>query len=198
VLSSQFTRLPLYRGDPDNVIGVLHAKALLREVQDHDGHIDEMDIPAVATKPWFIPESTDCLSQLQAFRQRREHFALVIDEYGALQGVVSLEDIIEEIVGEIADEQDVETVGIEPQDDGSVLVNGSVTVRDLNRHFDWKLPDEEAATVAGLVIHEAQRIPEVGHRFAFHGFRFEVMRRQRHQIVLLRVIAPADAARAAG
>jgi Mg2+/Co2+ transporter CorB len=187
VLNSQFTRLPLYRGDPDNVIGVLHAKALLREVQDHDGHIDEMDIPTVATKPWFVPESTDCLSQLQAFRQRREHFALVIDEYGALQGVVSLEDIIEEIVGEIADEYDIPVAGVHRQPDGSYIVDGRVTIRDLNRELDWNLPDEEAATIAGLLLHEARLIPEEGQSFAFYGFRFDVLRREANQIRSLRI-----------
>jgi len=187
VLSSQYTRLPLYRGDPDNVIGVLHAKALLREVQDHDGHIDEMDIPVVATKPWFVPESTDCLSQLQAFRQRREHFALVIDEYGALQGVVSLEDIIEEIVGEIADEYDIPVAGVHRQPDGSYIVDGRVTIRDLNRELGWHLPDEEAATIAGLLLHEARLIPEEGQSFAFYGFRFDVLRREANQIRSLRI-----------
>lgn len=187
VLGSQFTRLPLYRGDPDNVIGVLHAKALLRDVQNHDGHINEIDIPAVAAKPWFVPESTDCLSQLQAFRQRREHFALVIDEYGDLQGVVSLEDIIEEIVGEIADEYDIPVAGVHRQEDGSYIVDGRVTIRDLNREFAWDLPDEEAATVAGLVLHEARFIPEEGQSFAFYGFRFDVLRREANQIRSLRI-----------
>ena len=187
VLNSQFTRLPLYRGDPDNVVGVLHAKSLLREVQDHDGHIDEIDIPAVAAKPWFVPESIDCLSQLQAFRQRREHFALVIDEYGALQGVVSLEDIIEEIVGDIADEYDIPVAGVHRQDDGSLIVDGRVTIRDLNREFAWNLPDEEAATIAGLVLHEARLIPDEGQSFAFYGFRFDVLRREANQIRSLRI-----------
>jgi Mg2+/Co2+ transporter CorB len=187
VLGSQFTRLPLYRGNPDNVIGVLHAKALLRDVQDHNGHINEIDIPAVAAKPWFVPESTDCLSQLQAFRQRCEHFALVIDEYGALQGVVSLEDIIEEIVGEIADEYDIPVAGVHRQKDGSYIVDGRVTIRDLNREFAWDLPDEEAATIAGLVLHEARFIPEEGQSFAFYGFRFDVLRREANQIRSLRV-----------
>ncbi len=187
VLNSQYTRLPLYRGDPDNVTGVLHAKALLREVQDHDGHIDEMDIPAVATKPWFVPESTDCLSQLQAFRKRREHFALVIDEYGALQGIVTLEDIVEEIVGEIADEYDIPVAGVHRQSDGSFIVDGRVTIRDLNRELGWDLPDEEAATIAGLLLHEARLIPEEGQSFAFYGFRFDVVRREANQIRSLRI-----------
>lgn len=187
ILRSQYTRLPLYRGDPDNVIGVLRAKALLREVQNHDGQIDEIDVPALAAKPWFVPESTDCLSQLQAFRQRGEHFALVIDEYGALQGVVSLEDIIEEIVGEIADEYDIPVAGVQRQEDGSCIVEGRVTIRDLNREFAWNLPDEEAATIAGLILHEARFIPNEGQSFAFHGFRFDVLRREANQIRSLRI-----------
>jgi Mg2+/Co2+ transporter CorB len=150
-----------------------------------------IDVVALATPPWFIPDTTALLHQLLAFRQRRSHLALVVDEYGALMGLVTLEDILEEIVGEITDETDVETVGIEPQADGSVLVSGWITVRDLNRHFGWKLPHDEAATVAGLLIYEARRIPEVGQNFAFHGFRFEVLRRQRNQIVLLKIVPPA-------
>jgi Mg2+/Co2+ transporter CorB len=193
ILASPFTRLPLYRDDPDNVIGVIHAKGLLRDLQDHDGHIDEIDVPALAAPPWFVPESTDCLSQLHAFRQRGEHFALVIDEYGALQGVVSLEDIIEEIVGEIDDEYDIPVTGIEPQEDGSCIVDGRVTIRDLNREFSWNLPDEEAATIAGLVLHEARFIPKEGQSFTFHGFRFEVLRREANQIRTLRVVPDVNA-----
>jgi Mg2+/Co2+ transporter CorB len=187
ILASQFTRLPLYHGDPDNVVGVLHAKGLLRDLQEHDGHIDEIDVTALAAQPWFVPESTDCLSQLHAFRQRGEHFALVIDEYGALQGVVSLEDIIEEIVGEIDDEYDIPVTGIERQGDGSCIVDGRVTIRDLNRELSWNLPDEEAATVAGLILHESRSIPNEGQSFVFHGFRFDVLRREANQIRSLRV-----------
>ena len=188
ILASQFTRLPLYRDDPDNVIGVLHAKELLREVQSHDGHIDEIDVPAVAAKPWFVPESIDCLSQLHAFRQRGEHFALVIDEYGALQGVVTLEDIIEEIVGEIVDEYDIPVTGIQVQDDGSYIVDGRVTIRDINREFNWNLPDAEAATIAGLVLQKARFIPNESQSFAICGFRFDVLRRKANQIRELRIV----------
>ena len=187
VLKSKFTRLPLYRGDPDNVIGVLRARALLREVQNQDGRIDELDVPALAAKPWFVPETTDCLSQLQAFRQRGEHLALVVDEYGALQGVVSLEDIIEEIVGEIAEEYDIPVAGVQRQEDGSSIVDGRVTIRDLNREFGWQLPDIEAATIAGLLLHEARFIPNEGQSFAFHGFRFDVLSREANQIRSLRI-----------
>ena len=192
VVASPYSRFPVWRGDPDKIVGVLHSKDLLNAVRRHGQTLEDIDIAALCSPPWFIPDTTPLRRQLVAFRQRRQHLALVVNEYGDLEGLVTLEDIIEEIVGEIADERDVETAGIEPQDDGSVLVDGWVTVRDLNRHFDWKLPDEVAATVAGLVIHEAERIPEAGQSFAFHGFRFEVLRRQRHQIVLLRVIPPAQ------
>jgi len=196
VLASPFTRLPLFKGDPDNIIGIVHAKALLRAVRAHpsddSGNLDleGLDIESIAGKPWFIPESTDLLEQLKAFRARREHFAIVVDEYGSLQGIVTLEDILEEIVGEISDEHDITVKGVRPQAHGSYIVDGSVTIRDLNRQFEWDLPDEPAATVAGLVLYEVRRIPDVGQVFMLYGFRFEVMRRQRNQITLLRITPP--------
>jgi CBS domain containing-hemolysin-like protein len=193
VVSSPHTRYPLWRGDPDSVIGVLHSKDLLAHARSNPNDLGGLDVASLVTPPWFVPDTTGLLHQLLAFRQRRSHLAFVVDEYGALMGLVTLEDILEEIVGEITDEKDIEIVGIEPQADGSVLVAGWVTVRDLNRHFGWKLPDDEAATVAGVLIYEAQKIPEVGQKFSFHGFRFEVLRRQHNQIVLLRVIpAPTE------
>ena len=190
VVASPHTRFPVWRDDPDSIVGILHVKDLLTAVHERGRALEGLDIVSLCSPPWFIPDTTPLRKQLVAFRQQRQHLALVVDEYGDLEGLVTLEDIIEEIVGEITDEKDVETVGMEPQPDGSVLVNGWVTVRDLNRHFDWRLPDEEAATVAGLVIHEARRIPEVGQSFAFYGFRFDIMRRQRNQIVLLKVTPP--------
>jgi Mg2+/Co2+ transporter CorB len=186
-LVSPFTRIPLWRDTPDNIIGVMHAKAMLREVHAHTGDLDALDLDKIATPPWFIPESTTLLDQLHAFRRRREHFALVVDEYGALMGVVTLEDILEEIVGDISDEHDVVPIGVRPQRDGSYLVSGGVTVRDLNRRFGWVLPDQEAATIAGLVIHESKVIPQVGQIFHFHGFRFEIVRRQRNRITSIRM-----------
>jgi CBS domain containing-hemolysin-like protein len=191
VVASPYSRFPVWRGDPDKIAGVLHSKDLFGAVHRHGRKLEGIEIADLCTPPWFIPDTTPLRKQLVTFRQRRQHLALVVDEYGDLEGLVTLEDIIEEIVGEIADETDIKTEGIEPQADGSVLVSGWITVRDLNRHFDWKLPDEEASTIAGLVIHEAQRIPEVGQSFAFHDFRFEVLRRQRNQIVLLKITPPA-------
>ncbi|MCH7942256.1 MAG: CBS domain-containing protein, partial [Proteobacteria bacterium] len=191
VIASPYTRIPLWRDDPDNIIGVLHSKDLLRLVHGNEGKIDDLDLVAAALAPWFIPDSTTLLLQLQAFRRRRAHFSLVVDEYGALMGMVTLEDILEEIVGDIADEHDVAFTGVRINADGSYTVRGTVTVRDLNREFEWDLPDEEASTIAGLVIYEAQRIPEMGQSFAFHGFRFEVLTRQRNQITSLRLTPPA-------
>jgi Mg2+/Co2+ transporter CorB len=197
VLNSPHTRLPLWRGEPDNIIGIVHVRDILKALRTAGGQTTGIDIEALASKPWFVPETTTLLDQLQAFRARHEHFALVIDEYGSLLGVVTLEDILEEIVGDIADEFDVTRSGLRPQTDGSILVDGQYTIRDLNRQMNWRLPDEHASTIAGLVLHEARRIPEVGQAFRFHGMRFEILRRQRHQITVIRVTPPHDAQDAA-
>lgn len=186
VVASPFTRLPLWEHDTDNIVGVIHAKALLRAVQAQGG-VQKLDIRTIMTKPWFIPENTDLIDQLQAFRQRREHFALVVDEYGDFQGIVTLEDILEEIVGDISDEHDVTIRGIRPQADGSYIVDGTVTIRDINRQLDWQLPDEEAATVAGLVLYEVRKIPEVGQSFHIHNYRFTILRRHGNQMTLLKI-----------
>jgi len=195
VLASPHTRIPLWRGEPDNIVGVLHAKALLRAVQASGGALDSLDILSLAAAPWFIPDTTSLLAQLQAFRARREHFALVVDEYGALMGIVTLEDILEEIVGEIADEHDISVPGVKAESDGSYSVDALVTIRDLNREFGWRLPDEEASTIGGLVLHEARRIPEQGQVFVFHGFRFEILERQRNRIKTIRIVPPDSAAK---
>ena len=195
-LSSPYSRIPLWRGVPDNIVGVLHAKALLQAVRGQGGDAGKVDVPSIAARPWFIPDTTTLLDQLEAFRRRREHFALVVDEYGALLGVVTLEDILEEIVGDIAERHEFNVPGVRPQSDGSYVIDGHVTIRDLNRQFDWRLPDESAATIAGLVLYEARRIPDVGQVYVFHGLRFEIVRRKRHQIATLRVAVADDAATA--
>jgi len=192
VLESEHTRLPLYRDEPENIVGVLHAKDLLRALARAEGKVDGIDIPAIMREPWFIPETTNLKDQLNAFLKRKSHFSLVVDEYGALQGLVTLEDILEEIVGEIDDEHDEAIEGVRRQADGSVQVDGDVTLRDLNRAMDWSLPDDNAVTVAGLVIHEARTIPEPGQKFLFHRHHFQILRRQRNQITALRVSAPIE------
>lgn len=187
VLDSDHTRMPLFRDDPENIIGVLHAKDLLHAIAEADGAIDSLDLAKITREPWFIPETTNLKDQLNAFLKRQTHFALVVDEYGALQGLVTLEDILEEIVGEIEDEHDTSLPGVRKQPDGGVSVDGSVAIRDLNRAMDWDLPDDQAVTVAGLVIHEAQTIPKVGQTFIFHRHRFQVVKRVRNQITALRI-----------
>jgi Mg2+/Co2+ transporter CorB len=194
-LQSPHTRLPLYRGNQENVVGVLHTKDLLRAMYARSQNAKEgtdpfegFNVLDVAMAPYFAPETTPLDDQMRQFLRRQTHFALVVDEYGVLQGLITLEDILEEIVGEITDEFDTEN---EPEivrcENGDFLVDGATTIRDLNRATDWALPDDEANTVAGLVIHEAQSIPEPGQVFSFHGFRFEVVERQANRITRLRI-----------
>jgi Mg2+/Co2+ transporter CorB len=187
VIASPVTRIPLWRDNPENIVGVLHVKDLLRALHAVDGDADKVDIAALMTPPWFVPDTRPVSEQLKAFRRRKTPFALVVDEYGDVEGLVTLEDILEEIVGDITDEHDVAMPGVRRQADGSVTVEGAVPIRDLNRVMDWNLPDEEATTIAGLVIHEARSIPEAGQSFTFHGFRFRVLRRARNRITSLRI-----------
>jgi len=189
MLSAPYTRIPVYRGEADNIVGVVHAKDLFRAVKAAGGP-ETVKIDVVMTAPWFIPESTTCFDQLQAFRARHEHFAIVVDEYGALRGIVTLEDIIEEITGDIEDEHDAIKRGVVRRDDGSLVCQGDVPIRDLNREFAWGLPEDVAITIAGLVLHEARRIPEVGQMYAFYGFRFEILKREGTRIAELRIVPP--------
>jgi len=187
VLASPATRVPLWRESPENIVGILHAKDLLRAIRAADGDMSKIDLVAIAREPWFVPEIRPLSEQLKAFRRRKTHFALVVDEYGEVKGMVTLEDLLEEIVGDISDEHDVAVTGAKPQPDGSVMVDGAVPIRDLNRLMNWELPDEEATTIAGLVIHEARAIPEAGQSFTFHGFRFRVVAKERNRITALHV-----------
>jgi Mg2+/Co2+ transporter CorB len=199
VIASPVTRLPLWRGNPENIVGVLHVKDLLRALHAVDGDASKVDIAGLLTPPWFVPEQRPVSEQLKAFRRRKTQLALVVDEYGEVEGLVTLEDILEEIVGDITDEHDVAIPGVRRQPDGSVNADGAVPIRDLNRVMGWNLPDQEATTVAGLVIHEARSIPEVGQSFTFHGFRFRVLRRERNRITALRIQPlPRKAAEKAG
>ncbi len=191
-INSPHTRIPLFKNDPENIVGVIHAKDLSRAVnrlvRDGGGDLSDFDISTVAMEPYFVPDTTPLDEQMREFLRRRAHFALVVDEYGALQGLITLEDILEEIVGDITDEHDTRTSGeIDMRADGSVEVEGLVTIRDINRECDWNLPDDEANTVAGLVIHEAQSIPSEGQVFSFHGFRFEVLEKHNNRLTRLRI-----------
>lgn len=196
VLASPYTRMPLWRDKPENIVGILHAKDLLRALDAAGGDAGKLDVAQIALAPWFAPVTTSLPDQLKAFLARKTHFALVVDEYGEVMGLVTLEDILEEIVGDIRDEHDIAVPGLRQQVDGSVIVDGGVPIRDLNRAMDWDLPDEEATTIAGLVIHEARTIPEAGQAFTFHGFKFEVVRKSRNRVTSLR-ITPLELALAA-
>ena len=191
VLGTQYTRVPVWKDEPENIIGVLHTKDLLRALAALEWDVSKLDVMSFASKPWFVPDTTMLKEQLNNFLKQKAQMALVVDEYGEVQGLISLEDIIEEIVGQIADEHDMPEISIRPQPDGTVNVDGIVPIRDLNRHMDWSLPDDEATTVAGLVIHEAQSIPEPGQTFTFYGYRFEILRKNRNKITALRVMPVA-------
>jgi Mg2+/Co2+ transporter CorB len=188
MLATPHTRLPLWRDHPENIVGTLRSKDVLRTLQAAGGDASRIDIAAIMTPPWFVPDTTPLAEQLRAFRRRKTRFALVVDEYGQVMGLVTLDDIIGEIIGgDLSDEQDVDIPGVRTQLDGSVHADGSVPIRDLNRAMDWSLPDEQATTIAGLVIHEARSIPEVGQSFTFHGFRFRVLKKSRNRITALRI-----------
>ena len=188
VVQSAHTRIPIYDGDSDDIIGVLHAKDVLKAIRNIGGSHNRFNVRKVMKKPWFVPEATTLREQLSAFRERQRHFAIVVDEYGAIMGIVTLEDILEEIVGDIADEHDFELSGVRKLENGDILVDGDVSLRDLNRMYDWELPDEEATTIAGLVIYKSQIIPIVGQRFTFFGFDFEITGRRRNQITQVKII----------
>lgn len=202
LLRSQYTRVPIWKDEPENIVGVLHTKDLFAALGRSGWDVEKLDIMSFAVEPWFVPDTTPLKDQLNAFLKRKAQMALVVDEYGEVQGLITLEDILEEIVGQIADEHDTHEAAIRVQPDGTVNVDGTVAVRDLNRQMGWDLPDEEATTVAGLVIHEAQNIPEPGQVFTFYGYRFEILRKTRNKITALRIspaaVAAAHGARRAG
>ena len=187
VLASPYTRMPVWRGDMDNIVGIVHAKDVLRALSAAGQDAAKLDLTRIMSQPWFVPDTTALKDQLNAFLRRKTHIAIVVDEYGEMEGLVTLEDIIEEIVGDIADEYDIEIAGVRPQADGSVIVEGTVPIRDLNRALDWNLPDDDFNTIAGLVIHEAKTIPEEKQTFTFHGKRFIVLKRDKNRIARLRV-----------
>ena len=193
-LRSPYTRIPIFKNNPENVVGVLHAKDLLRKTSTFSStvskkfDIEKFDIMKVAMKPYFVPETTTLDLQMRQFLRRKAHFALVVDEYGDLRGLITLEDIIEEIIGEITDEHDVAVDQMVGTSDGNVIVDGGMSIRDLNRAYDWSLPDNEVNTVAGLVIHEAQLIPVIGQAFNFYGFRFEILEKEKNKITKIKVV----------
>nr|WP_246660047.1 transporter associated domain-containing protein [Rhizobium sp. FKL33] len=192
ILDSPFTRMPVWRGSIDNIIGVLHSKDLLRALAEPGATAETLDIVKISDKPWFVPETTSLRDQLGAFLKRNTHFAIVVDEYGDMQGMVTMQDILEDVLGDMTDDRDIGLQGVRKEADGSIVVDGAVTVRDLNRAMGWSLPDSEATTIAGLVIHESRSIPDERQAFTFHGKRFIVMKRLKNRVTRLR-IRPAEA-----
>ena len=185
-----FSRIPLYQDKPENIVGVIRIKTLFKEIIDNKGNYQKVDIRKIMTEPWFIPDNTTLKQQLQLFRARREHFAIVVDEYGVLQGIVTLEDILEEIVGDINDESDVsnlDIMGIRKIDDNTCIVDGQVPIRDLNRKFGWNICDDNAATIAGYLLDMTQSIPTEGQKFMFEGFHFEILKRKKNQISSIKI-----------
>ncbi len=175
VKSTPHSRIPVWDKNPENIIGVFHVRSLIEEKIDKN-----FSIKNVCIKPWFIPESASLANQLMEFKKKKEHFAIVVDEYGEFLGIVTLEDILEEIVGDIDDELDVQKIrkkikGVKQKSLNKFDIQGTVSIRDLNRELGWSLPDKNASTIAGLVLHESRTIPNIGQIFQFYGFKFEVL-----------------------
>lgn len=191
ILDSQFTRMPVWKNSTDNIVGVIHAKDILRALTVAEARPETLDIMKIADRPWFVPDTTSMKDQLAAFLHRNTHFAVVVDEYGDVQGLITMQDILEELVGDISDDRQPDLTGVRKEADGSIVVDGSVSIRDLNRAMGWSLPDEDATTIAGLVIYESRSIPEERQSFTFHGKRFIVMKRTKNRITRLRV-RPAE------
>ena len=186
ILSSQYTRLPLYDKNSDKIIGILNVKDILKKLNKIKLKNEKINLKSLAKKPWFVPETTSLLDQLQEFKKKQRHLAFVVDEYGTLMGIVTLEDIIEEVVGDIEDEHDIQIIGAKKNSDGSYNLNGNITIRDINREFGWKLPDENASTIAGLIFYEIKTIPDPGQIFSFYGFRFEILKAKKNHIELIK------------
>jgi Mg2+/Co2+ transporter CorB len=187
LLDATHTRIPVWQGDPDNIIGLINTKDILKLVHLNGGQLDKISLKDIISEPWFIPETTTLKEQLFEFRKRRNHVALVVDEYGALMGLVTLEDILEEIVGQIDDEHDHVKENITVLDDGAYIADGKLTIRDFNRQFEWNLPDHHANTIAGLIIHESQKIPEEGESFVFYGVQFDILQKTQNEVVLVKL-----------
>ena len=187
ILDSPYTRMPVWKNSTDNIVGVIHAKDILRALTNGEARPETLDIMKIADRPWFVPDTTSMKEQLAAFLSRNTHFAVVVDEYGDVQGLITMQDILEEVVGDISDDRQPDLTGVRKEADGSIVVDGSVSIRDLNRAMGWSLPDEDATTVAGLVIYESRSIPEERQSFTYHGKRFIVMKRVKNRITRLRI-----------
>ena len=189
VKNSPHSRIPIWDKNSENIIGVLHVRRLIGYVLSKNNNFNIMDF---CSKPWFIPETSTIGNQLMEFKKRKEHFAIVVDEYGEFLGIVTLEDILEEIVGDIDDELDDMNIskgieGVKKQSENNYLIRGNVTIRDLNRELGWFLPDKDANTIAGLVIHESRTIPQIDQIFLFYGYKFQILEKKNNQLIKLKI-----------
>jgi Mg2+/Co2+ transporter CorB len=188
LIASTHSRVPVWQDNTDNIIGIIHVRDLITQLSNDQINIDNFDFKQLMREPWFIPDTTSLFDQMHAFRAKKNHFALVIDEYGVLMGAVTFEDIIEEIVGQIEDEYDVETDDIQELGNNIYSVKGSTTIRDLNRYFDWQFSDEHASTIAGYIMHELQSIPEEKEKFIINGVEFTITKKTRNEITNIKII----------
>jgi len=188
VTDSPHTRIPVWKDNNENIIGLIHAKNLLKMLNKKNGkEISREDIKNSLIKTWFVPETTSLKDQLQMHLRRKIKLAMVVDEYGALKGMISLEDIIEEIVGDISDEHDIDLSDVIQAKDGSLTVNGTTEIRNINRNYGWDLPDEEANTISGLIVNESRSFPKKGQTFQFYGFKFEILDVHKNTISKIRI-----------
>jgi Mg2+/Co2+ transporter CorB len=189
--TSHHTRLPVYRGRLDNITGVIHIRHVLHQIRHQE--INAEMLQEIVREPYFIPAGTSLFSQLQHFQENRHHIGLVVDEYGELLGLVSLEDILEEIVGEFS-AHPAARGGIYPQDDGSWLVDGSCTLRDLNRKLKLELPQDGPRTLNGLILEHFEDIPEAGTSFKIAGQTLEIVQTHGRVVKVVRIFPPAPSA----
>ena len=192
---SPHSRIPIWEKNPENIIGVFHVRRLISQKNPDP---KKFNIKLLCQKPWFIPESTRLDNQLLEFKRRKEHFSIVVDEYGEFLGIVTLEDIIEEIVGDIDDEQDMLKIsqkvkGIKSLSPSNFLVKGNVSIRDLNKELNINLPiNNNVSTIAGLVLYESRTIPKTKQIFSFFDLKFEILNKTNNQITLLKISKKKD------
>lgn len=189
ISKSSFSRIPVWEKNPNNILGLIHAKNVLTNLNDK-GQLDILKIKENLIKPWFIPETTKAKDQLTEFIQRHEKLAFVVDEYGELMGLISMEDIIEEIVGNIFDEKDFSTIGIRKIDSNTYRIRGDVNIRDINRELDIAIPNNNSSTIAGYLIHETESFPEVGQIFSFGNILYEIINKNKNQITQIKLVLP--------
>lgn len=185
VQNSEHTRIPVYRDNIDNVLGILHLRRLANVFSHKE--LEKNDLEALLEEPYFVPEGTPLSTQLVQFQKVRQRFALVVDEYGDIQGIVTLEDILEEIVGEFTTDPAAEDEDIVRESDSTFLVNGTANIREMNRVLDWALPTEGPKTLNGLILEFLETIPESGTCLKIEGYPMEIIETKENRVRLARI-----------